>query len=389
MTDPARDNVTELPKTEPAAIPERRKRGVFFWMRIVLLLALLAGLGFWANQWAQTSILFVHETDARVRSDLIMIAGRVEGAVIGRPVVEGQRIAKGDVLVRIDQRDAELAIGELEAEAKTIESQLSRLDAEIMLVTAQVESRIRSEQSKLSAAEATRALRQHELEYSQSEYRRIESLAKTGAASASKLDREHTDYLTARQELVRAEAEIATINATIEEAATARGEVAMLRGDQAVLKAKLAELAARSDRRRNDIVEHTVLSPVDGVIDKIFIDVGEYAAQGQRLMVVHDPSQIWVETNIRETDIGRVEVGQKAKVVVDAYPGEPFQGTVERIGQAVTSQFALLPKLNEAGSFTKVTQRVAVRIAVEQRGGKLKPGMMVEVFIEGHDKKLF
>ena len=95
--------------------------------------------------------------------------------------------------------------------------------------------------------------------------------------------------------------------------------------------------------------------------------------------------KIWVETNIRETDISRLKLGQLVKIEVDAYPDEQFEGMISRIGNAATSQFAILPKLNEAGSFTKVTQRLRVRIEIDQRQSMLRPGMMVEVFIKAND----
>ena len=101
--------------------------------------------------------------------------------------------------------------------------------------------------------------------------------------------------------------------------------------------------------------------------------------------MLHSPDKIWVETNIRETDIGRLKLGQLVKIEVDAYPDEQFEGTISGIGNAATSQFAILPKLNEAGSFTKVTQRLRVRIKIDQRQSMLRPGMMVEVFINAND----
>jgi membrane fusion protein (multidrug efflux system) len=102
---------------------------------------------------------------------------------------------------------------------------------------------------------------------------------------------------------------------------------------------------------------------------------------GQRLMLVHDPSKIWIEANVKETHVRRLNVGQDVAVGVDAYPDETFTGKVERIGNTATSAFALLPSPNPSGNFTKITQRLPVRIAIEQREGRLRPGMMVEVKI--------
>ena len=141
-------------------------------------------------------------------------------------------------------------------------------------------------------------------------------------------------------------------------------------------------MAARRERLRIDLEHQTIVSPIDGVVGRTFVSAGERVEQGQRLMSLHNPSAIWVEANVRETDVGRLEVGQPVSIHIDAYPGETFEGRVERIGHAANSQYALLPRLNESGTFTKVTQRIEVRIAVDQRDGRLRPGMMVEVSID-------
>ncbi len=100
---------------------------------------------------------------------------------------------------------------------------------------------------------------------------------------------------------------------------------------------------------------------------------------GQRLLMIHDPERVRVEANVKETDIRYFRPGKTVTITVDALPGRRFEGTVTRVGQAATSEFALLPNPNPSGNFTKITQRLPVRIAVRQAGGALKPGMMVEL----------
>ena len=103
---------------------------------------------------------------------------------------------------------------------------------------------------------------------------------------------------------------------------------------------------------------------------------------GQRIALIHNPDEVWVKANIKETEIRHLALGQSVDITVDAYPGEAFAGEIVRIGNAATSQFALLPNTNPSGNFTKVTQRLPVKISVSQQGEKLKPGMMVEVAID-------
>ena len=122
-------------------------------------------------------------------------------------------------------------------------------------------------------------------------------------------------------------------------------------------------------------------SPLKGIVDRRFANVGEYVTPGQRLVLAHDPNRIWIEANIKETQVRRLKEGQTVIVSVDAYPDEAFEGRIERIGNTATSAFALLPSPNPSGNFTKITQRLPVRIAINQRDGRLRPGMMVEVTI--------
>ena len=98
-------------------------------------------------------------------------------------------------------------------------------------------------------------------------------------------------------------------------------------------------------------------------------------------MLIHDPLDIWVDANIKETQIRRVKRGQTVLISVDAYPDKEFKGTVKAVGNTTTGKFALLPNPNPSGNFTKITQRIPVRIAVEQQKTMLKPGMLVEVKI--------
>ena len=148
------------------------------------------------------------------------------------------------------------------------------------------------------------------------------------------------------------------------------------------LRAQLIEIDAEIAIQEEEINNFIIKADIDGVVGRRLIKKGEFVSKGQRLLVMHDPNKIWIETNIRETEINRISAGRQVRIEVDAFPGKEFVGKVILIGNAATSQFALLPKLNEAGTFTKITQRIRVRIEVEQEQEALKPGMMVEVFID-------
>ncbi len=350
--------------------------------RLALLAVVAGGIFLWAANWARTTLLYVHETDARIVSDMITLASRVDGLVATRPVQEGDRVTAGQVVATIDSRQARLKLAELEAEMVSAEAALDRVDSEIALVDKSTTTRIASTESRLVEARAAREAMGQEYRYAESEFQRSQALQGGAAITASRVDRTRADYLKQQQELARTVAQVRTAEAMLAEARAERQRLDVLRADRATLAAKRQELLARMDSQRADIELRQVVSPVDGVISRTFIAAGEYASAGQRLLLLHDPTKIWIEARFRETDIRRLTVGQHVHITIDAYPDETFEGTIERIGHAATSEFALLPTPNPTGNFTKVTQRLPVRIAIQQRDGRLRPGMMVEAYVD-------
>ena len=362
----------------PAQPPRRLGARV---VRVALLAGMTVALGIWAADWARTALVFVHETDARVAADMISVSSRVDGWLIARPVRSGDTVTKGDTLAVIDARDAETRLTQLLAELDRIEAERAAFAAEIEMVDNQTRSRILSERARLAASVALVLAVEHEFEYAEREFKRTEQLSGSGVVSAKSLDEARTGFLKAQKELVRARAMVATARALVDEAQAARREINLLERQRATLDFRQAEVLARIDRQQLDIADRTMTAPFDGVVSRAFVDPGEYVEAGQRIALLHDPEKIYVEANIRETDIRRLALGQRVTIEVDAYPDRPFTGTIAMIGQAATSQFALLPSPNPSGNFTKVTQRLPVRIAVGQEDGVLRPGMMVEVFI--------
>jgi membrane fusion protein (multidrug efflux system) len=189
------------------------------------------------------------------------------------------------------------------------------------------------------------------------------------------------------EELRKAHAEVAAARGMVSAAGGSRRQLQVLDSEIDVLARQADEIRAEVKRREVDIADRTITAPGDGRIVMTFVRKGEHVSIGQRILMFHDPSQIWVEANIKETDIGLLERGMKARIRVDAYRGREFEGTVHRIGQAATSKFALLPDPNPSGNFTKITQRLPVRILVDPAADvRLRPGMMVEVDIAVRDR---
>ena len=179
---------------------------------------------------------------------------------------------------------------------------------------------------------------------------------------------------------------MSTANAALREADAGRQEILVLASELEMLVQQERQIEAQREQQALTLRDHDLRSSINGVVDRTFAEEGEYVLPGQRLLMLHDPEDVWIDTNVRETQIRHLSVGDSAKVSVDAYPGEAFEGRIVRIGNAATSEFALLPSTNPSGNFTKITQRIPVRIAVEQRGDMLRPGMMVEVDIDVRER---
>jgi len=179
---------------------------------------------------------------------------------------------------------------------------------------------------------------------------------------------------------------VSAASAALADARAKLGDIDMLRKQLDAFVQDAAQVGAQIQGKEIDVTDRRVRSPIDGIVDQKFVQPGEYVIPGQRLFLVHDPKRVWIEADIKETKLSHLKPGQPVRISVDAYPDRHFSGRIERIGNAASGEFALLPSPNPSGNFTKITQRVPVRVAVEQPDGNpLRPGMMVEVDIEtGH-----
>jgi len=368
-----------VPKAEPTGSSQRvaRRRRPPLNL-IVLAIALVAALGFGYTAFRER-VLFLHEEDARIRADMVTVASRVAGWVTRVAAQEGQAVAAGTVLLEVDRRDAALVLQELAAQRAAVAADRARLVAEEDLVRSQTESHLQTVRAELAAAKVAASSLEPQRSLARGEARRSQQLFEKKMASQSQRDLAETQLQRIEREYRIAAANLEGAEARVREAEAERARLEVLAAQRAVLEKREAEIATRLERQRLDLEDRIVKSPLDGVVDRKFVEAGEYVSPGQRLMLLHDPGKVWIEANIKETELRRLAVGQTVQVQVDAYPDEVFEGRVERIGHSATSTFALLPSPNPSGNFTKITQRVPVRIALAQRDGRLRPGMMVEI----------
>lgn len=368
------------PATQPAtASPWTRAAR----RRLRLATALTAGLAVLgaAGVWLHRQFTTVFVDDARIAADMVALASRLPGWVSDLTVIAGDEVRAGQVLIRIDSREAEIALREIEARLAGIAARRAELEARLAMVDRQTGSQEDAQRARLEAARAALPAAEAERIYAEGEFLRAGQLMGTGSGTRQRHEQTRAQLETATQRVHAVAAEIRNVEAQLATAGAAREELTVLRRQLDATEPQIRELAAQRDRIALEIRDRSILMPFDGVVGRVFVDAGEYVTPGQRLLLVHDPARVRVEANVKETEIRHLRPGTPVRLRVDAYPGRRFEGVVERVGAAATSEFALLPSPNPSGNFTKITQRLPVRIALPPGAadGLLRPGMMVEV----------
>ncbi|MCL2717000.1 MAG: HlyD family secretion protein [Alphaproteobacteria bacterium] len=331
--------------------------------------------------WLHQRLTHVSENDARVEAEVATIASRFDGWLLSRPVMEGDHVSKGQVLAELDARDARLRLTSLEGNLAALDAQIQQTTIQRDTTQQTSEAQIKDARAQLTASEAALAVASHQTDLTRADFERADPLVKSGSISKQSWDHTHVALLQAEATLRQNQAQVESHRATLAQANAQRAQVDMLSQQIKMLGGQREALAAQASQVRLEIQDRTLRAPFDGIIDRTFIHEGDYVQAGQWLMMMHDPGAVWVEANVKETAVGDVKVGQKVTVTVDAFPDLVVKGHVIRVGNAATNQFALLPSPNPSGNFTKITQRVPVRIALENLPHPLQPGLMVEVSI--------
>ncbi|MBX9698068.1 MAG: HlyD family secretion protein, partial [Acetobacteraceae bacterium] len=349
----------------------------------VAVLALLAALGA-GGGYLHRLFTHIYVDDARVAADMIAISSRVPGWVREVNVIAGDRAGAGTVVIRIDSRESELTLAEIEARLASLEARRAELEARVVQVDATTSSQQEAQRARLDSALAALPAAESDRTFAESEFRRAQELMATGSGTRQRHDQTRAALDSARQKVLGATAEIRNAEAQLAAAGAAREELNVLRRQLETLGPMQRELAAQRDRASLDLRDRIIVMPFDGVVSRIFVDPGEYVAPGQRILLLHDPARVRVEANVKETQIRHFRQGTRVKLRVDAWPGREFEGVVERVGGATTSEFALLPTPNPSGNFTKITQRLPIRITFDPPPPDhiMRPGMMVVVEVE-------
>lgn len=347
----------------------------------VALVALVGYLAWWMS-WRSAHVT---SKDARIGGSMINIASRFPGWLIKQPVIEGDHIHKGQVLAVLDKRDARLRLAELQARIAAGTARIQQYKTQQNTTHNGNQADLEDARANITAARAGVAQAKHQQELAETDFKRIDKLLNTGVVSQQQWDKMHSTLIQRRDALHHARAQLRAAQAALGKAQAQGGQVAVLGEQINVAQQTRQSLMAQADQVRQELADRTLTSPIDGLVDKTLTDEGDYVQAGQWMMMIHDPKQIWVEANIKETVVGPVRPGDPVRVHIDAYPDMKVTGQVLHVGGTATSEFALLPSPNPSGSFTKIAQRVPVRIVLQKPDPRLKPGLMVEVAIDVSD----
>jgi len=361
--------------------------------------------------------------DAEIDGHIIPISAKVGGTVIEVDVLDNQPVKAGQVLAKIDPRDYQVAVDRAQADLAQAEASAQAAQTDVPIISATSGSEVSTAEARLRNAQAgeTAALREvdaveateaaskarlteaeahankaeHDLarikplaakdEVSQQQYDATTAAAESARAAVASAKADvavaQQNVAVARSHLTQAQSMVAMAQADVRSAATAPQHVAMSRARAASAGAQAAQTRAALAQARLNLDYTVVRAPVDGVVSKKTVQLGEVIAPGQPLMAVVQLQDVWVTANFKENQLRNMRNGQEAVVSVDAYGGRTYHGHVDSIAAATGEKFSVLPPENATGNYVKVVQRVPVKIrfdADQNADLSLRPGMSVE-----------
>ena len=330
---------------------------------LVLLLALAAALVWYWHY--RTTARFLQETnDAAIQADQVAIAAKLAGYVRTVPVAENQTVAAGALLAEIDPVDVETRLAAADA---GIASAMAARGASLAS-RSEAEAGIAQARASLQAAETGLALGSREVN-------RYRPLVAAGAEPAERLSQ-----LTAQRD--KAQADVAAARAAL---ISAQRRVASISADTARLAAQAGSARVERQAANNDLAATRLTAPIAGRVANRSVRAGQFVQAGMRLMTLVPGQDIYVVANFKETQVGLMRPGQPAKIHADALPGVTFTGSVESITPGTGSNFSLIPPQNATGNFTKIVQRVPVRIRIDAGPAArrvLVPGLSLQVEVD-------
>ena len=327
----------------------------------VILLAAGAGGGW---HWWNVSRFLQSTDDAYVQSDVSLISPKIEGYIKEVRVRDNEAVAAGQVLFVVDDRDFAAKLAQAEAAIATQEASV-----------ATYATRLKLQQAMIDQAAANLRSAEVDLNRAQLDYKRYTSLVTSDYASRQRYESAEADSRKADAALGKARAALVA----------EQSQLAVLESQRREEEAKLAQARATRQLAKNDLDNTVIRAPVAGIAGNRAGQIGQYVKPGTQLLSLVPLPRVFVTANFKETQLTHMRPGQPAEISVDAYPDQPLQGQVESFAPGSGAQFSLLPPDNATGNFTKVVQRVPVRIAVPADGPLarlLRPGLSVTVTVD-------
>jgi len=322
------------------------------------LLAVIGAAAF-GQQWWTVGRFLESTDDAYVGGDVTVIAPKVAGFIAEVAVTDNQQVHAGDLLVRLDDRDYRAALDRADAAVASQQATLANLDASRQLQL----SVIAGAKAAVTAADA-------EIVRSHDDQIRFKALAADNAAPVQVFQKADADYKEAVAAGERARAALEAANRQLDVIATQRQQA----------EAALSGARAEREAARLNLSYTELRAPVDGYVGNRSGRTGAYATIGTQLLSVVPSHGLWVDANFKESQLAHMLPGQPVTVEADVLPGKVFQGTVASVAPATGAQFSILPAENATGNFTKIVQRVPVRIQLSGDAatlGQLRPGLSV------------
>ena len=343
-------------------VPHRRSRRLALTLGIaVVLIAAAAAYG--GHYWMVGR--FLESTDdAYVQADSTIIAPKVSGYLSKVLVEDNQPVKAAQPLAKIDDRDYVASLDQAKADVATAQADIENATA-----------MLQQQQALIAQARATVAVDQANLTYADQENMRYGSLAKIGGASVE----------LAQQAAAKRDTAQATLTRDTAAVTAAEQQVDVLQAELAKDKATLQHNEAVQEQAQLNLGYTNIVSPIDGVVGNRSLRIGEYVQAGTQLMAVVPLAAVYVVANFEETQVAGIRKGAPVSIVVDTYSGATVKGHVDSIAPASGEEFALLPPDNATGNFTKIVQRIPVKIAIDPNDplrGELRPGMSVTATVD-------
>ncbi|MDN5213037.1 HlyD family secretion protein [Fulvivirgaceae bacterium BMA12] len=341
--------------------PEGQKKKIHKIINFSILILLILACGVYGINWFNHQRQYESTDNAQLEGHIYLVNPRVGGQVDQVLIDDNQQVRKGDVLVMLDKSDFEVMYAQANAGLLQAKAELASVAANAQAVKA-----------KVDAAYAGIALVRAQQAQVNTDMNRLTSLRRDDVVPQSQLDNIVTSSKVTRAQL----------DAAIQQHKAAESQYTAAKSKYQSVQAAVEAAQIQVQNAALKLSYATIRAPYDGIISRKNVEEGQVVRPGQPLMAVTDYAKIWVVANFKEVQIGTIEKGQMVQIGVDAYPGMVLEGKVSSIAAATGAKFALLPPDNATGNFTKVTQRVPVKIELSPRNADqptLRPGMNVTV----------